>query len=207
MEHTYDPWYVLKKFSKYLAPGGKLVVQTPNVQCWETIYRLLSGDFPYVSGGTWDYSHIRWYTLKSWIDIGFVAGFNVISMLPQIAGNPDLSHLEKRKEIKTLRLPPPETKSNYQPIDIVMPVDIKPIYNLFLAHAFVLLLEKDRDPEDYDPTPAGGYLESYRLNTPNFLADIAALAAHPIVPSSFSTVRKKAVTVAETLKMKAGKKE
>ena len=202
MEHTYDPWYVLKKFNKYLAPGGKLIVQTPNVQCWETLYRLLTGDFPYVSGGTWDYSHIRWYTLKSWIDIGFVAGFEIKSFLPQIMGNPDLSHLERRKEIKTLRLPPPEMNSSYLPIDIVMPVDIKPIYQLFLAHAFVLLLEKAREPEDFRPTPAGGYLESYRVNTPNFLSEIAQLANHPIVPSSFPTVKKKAEELARTIQAK-----
>lgn len=183
MEHTFDPWYVMKKFNKYLAPGGKLIVQTPNVQWWECIYRILTGDFPYVSGGTWDFTHIRWYTIKSLIDIAFVAGFDVRQYLPQFMGDPDLSHLEKLNKMNVLRMPPPEMKVDLPSIDVVMPVDIKPIYPLFLAHAFVLMLEKSRDPEDFEPTKAKCYLEKYRLVTPNPLGSISALIKDPILPT------------------------
>ncbi|MDD3313837.1 class I SAM-dependent methyltransferase [Pseudodesulfovibrio sp.] len=186
MEHTYDPWYVMKKFNKYLAPGGKLIVQTPNVQWWESIYRILTGDFPYVSGGTWDYTHIRWYTLKSLIDIAFVAGFSVKQYLPQFMGDYDLSHLQRKSEMNVLRLPPPECRLKLQPIDVVMPVDIKSIYPLFLAHAFVLCLEKTREPEDCEPTHAGCYLEKYRLITPNPLGSISSLISDPILPPLIS---------------------
>lgn len=208
LEHTYDPWYVMKKFNKYLAPGGKLIAQTPNAQSWETLYRLLTGDFPYVSGGTWDYTHIRWYTLKSFIDTAFVAGFKVTDYLLQLTPGADLPQVQQRDEIKTLRLPPPELNISQPPIDIVMPVDIKPIYPLFLAHAMVVVMEKDRNPEDYDPTPAMGYLEKYRFISPNPLGEIASLIDHPIMSSIIEKVKVEATDLSEdiTAKLQKGKR-
>lgn len=198
LEHTYDPWYVLKKFNKYLSKEGRIIVEVPNVQSWECIYRVLTGDFPYVSGGTWDFTHIRWYTLKSLIDICAVAGLNVKSYMTLTNSDISLDHIEKRSEIKTLQLPPPELGLDIPPISIVFPVNIKPIYPLFLSHALVLELEKVREPEDYEPTRAGAYLESYRLNSSNPFEEITSLLAHPIVPTIF----KRSVEKARELQVK-----
>nr|WP_321259639.1 methyltransferase domain-containing protein [uncultured Pseudodesulfovibrio sp.] len=202
LEHTYDPWYVLKKFNKYLAVGGKVVLEIPNVQSWSCLYNILTGDFPYVSGGTWDYTHIRWYTLKSFIDVAFVAGFQASEYFPNIPQQVDLSHLEARKDLRVLRLPPPELGLDVPPIDIALPYDIRQTYPLFLAPSLIVTLQKEREPEDYDPTPSGGYLESYRLNTPNPLGMVPPLIAHPIVPSSFEKVMEKAKKLREELNRK-----
>jgi len=204
LEHTYDPWYVLKKFNKYLAVGGKVILEIPNVQNWSCLYNILTGDFPYVSGGTWDYTHIRWYTLKSFIDVAYVAGFQATEYLPNIPQDVDLSHLEAKKDLRVLRLPPPELGLDMKSIDIALPYDIRQVYPLFLAPSLVVTLQKERDPEDYNPTPHGGYLESYRLNTPNPLGMVPPLISHPIVPSSFKLVMEKAKALRKKLD---GKKE
>ncbi|MDO9082935.1 MAG: class I SAM-dependent methyltransferase, partial [Humidesulfovibrio sp.] len=174
LEHTYDPWYVLKKMNRYLKPGGSVIVEVPNAQSWECIYRFLTGDFPYVSGGTWDYSHIRWYTLKSLADIGNVCGFTMTSYDLLFPNQVDLERHKAHKAISVLELPPPEINNNSSRISIKFPVDIKPIYPLFLSHVLIAQFEKTREPEDYEPTRPDGYLESYRLSFANPLAGISA---------------------------------
>lgn len=192
LEHTYDPWYVLKKFNKYLAPGGKVIALVPNVQCWSCLYHFLTGDFPYVSGGTWDYSHIRWYTLKSIIDVAFVAGFKVESYAPDLPEGIDTTRLENLKDLRVLRLPPPELNLDLEPIDIALPYDISQTYSLFLAGSFTVTMTKEREPEDFEPTPRDVYLERYRLITPNPLAHQPPLISHPIVPSVIEKALSKA---------------
>jgi SAM-dependent methyltransferase len=200
LEHTYDPWYVLKKFNKYLAHGGKVILQVPNAQSWTCLYHVLTGDFPYVSGGTWDYTHIRWYTLKSLVDIAFVAGFKVEMYIPEIPNNVDIARLQEKREMHVLRLPPPELgEMDLKPIDIAMPYDIGETYPLFLATSLIVTLVKDRTPEDCAPTPRDCYLESYRLITPNPLAHNPPLIAHPIVPSGFQRSLEKAKRLHEKM--------
>lgn len=203
LEHTYDPWYVLKKFNKYLANGGKVIAQVPNAQCWECLYHLMTGDFPYVSGGTWDFTHIRWYTLKSLMDIAFVAGFKIKTYIANYQQNVDLSHLEAMDELTTLTLPPEEFQTDLKRIEITLPYDIKPMYHLLMSHNIVVTMEKDREPEDFNPTKAGGYLESYRLNSPNPFEAITSLMPHPIIPSSIKRVRTRAVELSRVLRDKA----
>ena len=196
LEHISDPWYVLKKFSRYLRMGGKVVAEVPNVQSWECLYRILTGDFPYVSGGTWDYRHIRWYTLKSLSDMAFVAGMRITAHDLRFPHPMDFTAYHSQDEIRTLRLPPAESVHGAPPLEVSFPFDIKPIYPLFLAHALVVVMEKVREPEDCLPTPADGYLESYRLVNDSPLRAYSDLMEHPIVPAGF----KKAMEKAERLR-------
>lgn len=192
LEHTYDPWYVLKKMNRYLKPGGSVIIEVPNAQSWECIYRLLTGDFPYVSGGTCDYSHIRWYTLKSLADIGHVSGFRV-SSYDLIFPNPvDLAGINARPSITTLELPPPEINSSCRKLSLSFPVDIKAVYPLFLAHVLVVQMDKVREPEDYAPTARDGYLESYLATFKNPVAGISELISPPILPTLIPRVRSRA---------------
>ena len=192
LEHTYDPWYVLKKMNRYLKPGGSVIVEVPNAQSWECIYRLLTGDFPYVSGGTWDFSHIRWYTLKSLADIGHVCGFKISSYDLLFPGKVDLAALRAKPSGNTLQLPPPELNNSTPPIAVTFPVDISEIYPLLLAHVLVVRMEKVREPEDYEPTGREGYLESYRVSFQNPAAGLTGHISHPICPPLYESVLQKA---------------
>lgn len=192
LEHTYDPWYVLKKMNKYLQPGGSVIIEVPNAQSWESIYRLLTGDFPYVSGGTWDFSHIRWYTLKSLADIGHVCGFKAESYDLLFPSPVDLSEINSRESITSIRIPPPELNLDFPPITLNFPVDIKQIYPLLLAHVLLVKLVKVREPEDYSPTARDGYLESYRVTFQNPVAGLSDLIPHPICPPLFDSVQRRA---------------
>ena len=191
LEHTYDPWYILKKVNKYLAPGGKVIIGVPNAQSWEYLYRILTGDFPYVSGGTWDFTHIRHYTLKSLADIANVTGFS-LNDYKLIYSNPiDFSSYNSRKEIKVLELPPPEINSGLEKLAVRFPVDVKTVYPLFLAHVLVVQLEKVREPDDYDQTIGDGYLESYRVYFHTQFSAISELINHPICPPLVDRIQKR----------------
>lgn len=192
LEHISDPWYVLKKFNRYLRMGGKVVAEVPNVQSWECLYRILTGDFPYVSGGTWDFRHLRWYTLKSLQDMAFVAGMRITAHDLMFPHPMDFAAYEAQGEIRTLRLPPDEAVNDAPPLEVSFPFDIKPIYPLFLSHALVVVMEKVREPEDCLPTPSGWYLESYRLANDTPLRAYSDLLAQPIVPDGFKKSMEKA---------------
>ncbi|SNR91920.1 Methyltransferase domain-containing protein [Humidesulfovibrio mexicanus] len=192
LEHTYDPWFVLKKMNRYLAPGGSIIVEVPNAQSWECAYRLLTGDFPYVSGGTWDFSHIRWYTLKSLADLGHVCGFRLTSYDLLFPGQVDLEAVRARESITSLELPPRELQSSCPRIRLEFPVDIKEVYPLLLAHVLIARLEKVREPEDHEPTARQGYLESYRVSFRNPAEGVSGLIPHPICPPLAEAVRGKA---------------
>ena len=83
LEHVYDPWYVLSKLRQYLAPSGKMILEVPNVQCWESLYRILAGEFPYTSGAHFDFTHIRWYTLKSFTEMLGKVGLEPVVFAPE----------------------------------------------------------------------------------------------------------------------------
>lgn len=191
LEHTYDPWYVLKKMNKYLVRGGKIIIEVPNAQSWEYLYRILTGDFPYVSGGTWDFTHIRHYTLKSLSDMANVTGFTVSDFRLLFPNAVDLALYNKRKDIRVLELPPPEIASSLEKFIVKSPVDIKPIYPLYLAHVLVVQLEKVRDPDDYDKTVGDGYLESYRICFPSLFSDISGLINDPICPPLVERIKQR----------------
>lgn len=113
--------------------------------------------------------------------------------IPEIPEKTDLSHLNEEKEMRVLRLPPPELgEMGIKPIDIALPYDISQTYPLFLATSLIVVLVKDRVPEDCAPTPRDCYLESYRLITPNPLAHNPPLIGHPTVPSGFNRSLEKA---------------
>lgn len=180
LEHTYDPWYVLKKMNRYLKPGGSVIVEVPNAQHWDCIYRLFTGDFPYSSGGMWDFTHIRWYTLKSLADIGHVCGFKISKYDLLFPNQIDFEEFNAKTSITTLELPPPEIESSCPKFSITCPVDIKAIYPLLLAHVLIVQLDKVREPEDFDPTVTDGYLESYRLSFQNPVAALSETIQMPI---------------------------
>ncbi len=65
LEHLRDPWDVLRRHAKDLAPEGMMLICVPNVEHWSFAARLLKGDWAYEAEGLLDDGHLRWFTLES----------------------------------------------------------------------------------------------------------------------------------------------
>lgn len=62
LEHLTDPLGILRLYSGYLAPGGRLMVSVPNVTVWNVRLNMLRGRFDYTPTGTLDRTHLRFFT-------------------------------------------------------------------------------------------------------------------------------------------------
>lgn len=76
LEHIAYPEKLLKAIHSQLADDGTLVVALPNLLNYKSRLQLLLGNFNYQKQGTWDFTHLRWYTFKTGeqllIDNGFI---------------------------------------------------------------------------------------------------------------------------------------
>jgi SAM-dependent methyltransferase len=62
LEHLYSPDRILAEHLSLLQPGGHVVVSIPNIAIWHARLRLLTGRFEYEDTGTFDRTHIRFFT-------------------------------------------------------------------------------------------------------------------------------------------------
>lgn len=182
LEHVYDPWYVLAKLRKYLKKEGKAIIEVPNAQCWESVYRLLIGDFPYTSGAHFDFTHIRWYTLKSFAEILGMAGMRVEG-INLLLNNVNLDRLNKVKELRTIQLPPPEVNVPGEKITLHYPMDVKTMYPLFLAPRMIFSCVKTDEDIECSPTRADGRLEIHRHRFENPCRLVPQMFPDPVHPS------------------------
>jgi 2-polyprenyl-3-methyl-5-hydroxy-6-metoxy-1,4-benzoquinol methylase len=65
LEHICYPEKLLQAIASQLKPNGTLVVALPNLLNWKYRFKMLFGIFEYADIGIMDYTHFRWYTLKS----------------------------------------------------------------------------------------------------------------------------------------------
>lgn len=78
LEHLVDPWTFLEKLkSQYLAMNGKIIISLPNAQHFSLVLPLVAGQFNYVERGILDKTHLRFFTMKSAIDLMQSAGLAV----------------------------------------------------------------------------------------------------------------------------------
>lgn len=89
LEHLYDPWLLLKKIRSKIDRDGCVVVCIPNAQHWSVQYSLASGDFRYSDSGLLDKTHIRWFTLKTMIEMFSSSGWKIERGLSRNFGFPD----------------------------------------------------------------------------------------------------------------------
>jgi len=77
LEHIAYPDQLLKDLKRALVPGGFLLVVIPNLLFWSDRIKLVLGHWNYEESGTFDYTHVRWYTVNSMYRLlsayGFVA--------------------------------------------------------------------------------------------------------------------------------------
>ena len=55
----------MQDIHRCLKPGGELIVVIPNLFFWPDRLKLLFGNWQYQKSGTFDYTHLRWYTVSS----------------------------------------------------------------------------------------------------------------------------------------------
>lgn len=65
LEHLADPVTGLARAVAWCRPGGAVLVSVPNVAHWHARLTLLRGRWPQHDSGTFDTSHLRWFTRDS----------------------------------------------------------------------------------------------------------------------------------------------
>jgi SAM-dependent methyltransferase len=80
LEHTEDPWRVLRLWKERLAPGGTVVLSLPNVAHRSVVTDLLRGRWEYVDAGILDRTHLRFFTRHTVIELVENAGLRVVRL-------------------------------------------------------------------------------------------------------------------------------
>lgn len=82
LEHLIDPRGVLSHFKNYLTPDGQIIISLPNVAFILNRVQLLLGRWDYRNYGILDKTHLRFYTIKSGVDMVESAGFKIVKLKP-----------------------------------------------------------------------------------------------------------------------------
>lgn len=77
LEHVQNAARLLDFARDRLAPGGRLVLSTPNVAHLSVRLRLLLGRFDYTPTGILDDGHVRFYTRRSLLELLQRSGFEI----------------------------------------------------------------------------------------------------------------------------------
>jgi 2-polyprenyl-3-methyl-5-hydroxy-6-metoxy-1,4-benzoquinol methylase len=80
LEHLRDPLPVLRQARALLAPGGCVVISTPNVAHGDIRLALLQGRFRYTPLGILDETHTRFFTRESLIGFARDAGMALVEL-------------------------------------------------------------------------------------------------------------------------------
>jgi 2-polyprenyl-3-methyl-5-hydroxy-6-metoxy-1,4-benzoquinol methylase len=86
LEHLLHPDEVLRSVRQLLLPGGVIIVSLPNVVYWSQRLKTLFGKFDYQSIGLLDYTHLRFFTLRSAVALIENSGYRIVEFHPIIGG-------------------------------------------------------------------------------------------------------------------------
>ena len=76
LEHLKDPYKIMQRISRWLKPGGKVLICVPNVRNYRLLTDLVfRGKCEYVSAGILDKTHFRFFTRSSCRSMVEEAGF------------------------------------------------------------------------------------------------------------------------------------
>jgi hypothetical protein len=88
LEHLVDPRPTMQRLTRLLVVGGSVIISVPNVAYLGMRLRLLLGRFEYSSTGLLDMTHLRFFTVRSIVDLVRAAGLtpSLITATPPILG-------------------------------------------------------------------------------------------------------------------------
>jgi SAM-dependent methyltransferase len=69
LEHIAYPQKLLVNVQQALKKDGFLIVALPNVFHYKSRFELFKGNFPKAKAGIWDYTHLRWYSYRSAVEL------------------------------------------------------------------------------------------------------------------------------------------
>jgi len=93
LEHLISPINTINKLLKVLKPGGKIHITVPNIRYWRVILDLSFRDeWEYKSWGILDYTHLRFFTKKSLVNLMVNNSINVVDS-QWVIQEPSKSHI------------------------------------------------------------------------------------------------------------------
>ncbi len=75
MEHISDPSRLLSQLKSVLSPSGHILCAIPNMLFLYNRIKLMAGRIEYEERGLMDYTHVRWYTRKTLLEVFRVHGY------------------------------------------------------------------------------------------------------------------------------------
>jgi methionine biosynthesis protein MetW len=101
LEHVADPAAGLARACTWCRPGGAVLVSVPNVAHWHARLTLLRGRWPQEQSGTFDESHLRWFTRESLRALLLDAGLREVELhaiVPMLRNHVRPARLAQRAE-------------------------------------------------------------------------------------------------------------
>jgi hypothetical protein len=90
LEHTQDPWQVLRCIRKRMPTNGSVCACIPNMQHWSVQLKLNRGTIQYEDSGLLDRTHLRWFSRQTMLQLFKESGFAIELVKPRIFPHPQL---------------------------------------------------------------------------------------------------------------------
>lgn len=165
VEHLFDPWVALSRIRELVAPGGKMIVCTPNIHYWMLQHEILHGKFPY-GPGFWHTGHLRWFTPASLVELLVIAGLNLETLYLDIPDKVSLIRSALGSGVSAVQFPPEELAHRYPdktPVTVNYPKPISKYYPVFFAGKLIAVCSKGTPPFELTKVTYNcGYLEGMR---------------------------------------------
>ena len=80
LEHLYEPQKLLNQIKKLLKTSGCIIISIPNISHGSILINLMKNNFEYTETGLLDNTHIRFFTLNSFVKLLNSENFEIISL-------------------------------------------------------------------------------------------------------------------------------